>query len=56
MLRQVSANERARRLGDVAALLIDLARRHAAQVAAAEGGKQESRPTDDDTGKGSNPT
>ena len=52
-MRQVSAEERARRLGDVAAILIDLARLHAAQVAAAEEGKQESRPADD-AGKGSN--
>jgi|CXWK01.1.fsa_nt_gi hypothetical protein len=54
MPRQVSADERARRLGDVAAILIDLARRQAAQVAAAEEGKQVSRPADDDAGKGSN--
>ena len=54
MSEQISDIERARRLGDVAAILIDLARRHAAQVAAAEEGKQVSRPADDDAGKESN--
>lgn len=55
MPKPVSAEERARRLGDVAAILIDLARRHAAQVATAEEGQRETRPTDD-APKGSNPT
>ena len=48
MSKQVSAEERARRLGNVAAILIDLARRHVAQEAAPEAGKSNPRPSDDD--------
>ena len=55
MRSPIDATERARRLGEVAAILIDLARRHAGQVAATDEGKQVSRPADD-APKGSNPT
>lgn len=48
MLTSIDPSDRARRLGNVAALLIELARRHAAQVAVAEEGKQEARAADDD--------
>lgn len=55
MLQQLSAEERARRLGNVARLLIDLARRHTAEEAA-RAAQAETRPADDVTEERSSST
>jgi len=46
MPTQLNAEERARRLGNVARILIDLARRHAAEEAA-QAAQAETRPAGD---------